>query len=157
MSEWPARDFDVEPENPLPGLEDVSDDEFEDEDEGLAAGASGGPGASALEPDDVVAWAPGAPHYPSAASIPSSMRIWFRPGGKKGASGIRFAAYSTTTTVREYRLANAGPFMAADLAWDLKRGIAWLRPGTVVAHVEAEAPWGRPGSVACTGAERNAP
>ena len=26
MSEWPARDFDVEPEDPLPGLEDVGDD-----------------------------------------------------------------------------------------------------------------------------------
>jgi len=137
MSEWPARDFDSAEDETIPALVEMSDDES-DEDEDVAPA---GPGASALEPDDVRAWAHGAPYYPSAASLPPSMRIWYKQSAKKGASGLRFASYSLATTVGQYRTINAGPYMAADLSWDLKKGIAWIRPGVAASIVAAEAPW----------------
>jgi len=139
MSEWPARDFDSVEDESIPALVEMSDDESDDEGVGVPAG----PGASALEPDDVRAWAHGAPYYPSAASLPSSMRIWYKQCVKKGASGLRFASYAVATTVGQYRTINAGPYMAADLSWDLKKGIAWIRPGAAASIVAAEAPWDR--------------
>ncbi len=118
-SEWQVHDFDVVEADVMPALVDGSDDESYDE-VGPAAAPSGGPGVSALEPDDVVAWAPGASYFPSVAAIPSSVRIWYRRGRKKGASGERFDAYSvatTKTTVGEYKGLNNGPFMTPGLSW----------------------------------------
>jgi len=142
MSEWPVREFDAAAEDDLPALADASDSESDEEDVPIAVPAFG-PGVSALEPDDAVAWGPGAPCFPSVASIPDSMRIWFRQISKKGASGVRFAAYTAATTVGEYRGLNAGSFMTPDLSWDLKKGLAWLRPGAGAPAVFAEAPWDR--------------
>ncbi len=62
MTEWPATD---EEEEELPVLAECSDSESDEEDADRPMRQ--GPGLSALAPDDTVAWAAGAPGFPSAS------------------------------------------------------------------------------------------
>ncbi len=63
----------------IPALKGVSDSESEDDAAGgppLKKGACCVPAQNALDPDDVVAWGPGAPFYPLVALLPTEMRIY---------------------------------------------------------------------------------
>jgi hypothetical protein len=121
----------------LPTLVDASDSESDDD------VVSCGPPHNAMIPDDAIAWAPGAPAFPSAAALPGDTRIWIRTVTKKGASGQRYGTYCSARTICAYRHLNTGPFAAKDLSWDLRHGTTWLRPGTHVAALASDAPWGR--------------
>jgi hypothetical protein len=59
-------------------------------------------------------------------------RIWYVPGGKRLGmqSGIRYAAYSADTTIREYLSLAVDPkYRNADLYHDLAKGLCLLVPG----------------------------
>jgi hypothetical protein len=60
-------------------------------------------------------------------TLPGSTPISFAPNTKRGKSAARFSAYSSATTLDEYRHLNGAPhFAKADLVFDLDRGLAKL-------------------------------
>jgi hypothetical protein len=63
-------------------------------------------------------------------TMPGSTPISFAPTSKKGKSVACFSAYSSATTLKDYRRLNSAPhFTTADLTFDLDRGLAQLPTG----------------------------
>jgi hypothetical protein len=74
----------------MPELQKASDSESDDLDELRTPALTRR--HTALKPDFALSWGPGVPHFPSAAFLSNTCRIWILPGAKTPASTRRHTA-----------------------------------------------------------------